>query len=59
MPQYKVKTIRIPNLDKNRTIDDQEELIEDEINDMYENDYQLVSSCGGDCFILLIFKKIT
>ena len=56
-PTFKVKTIKIPNVDLDSNIEELEEDIEDVINKKYDNGYALYSIAGGDCFVLLVFKK--
>lgn len=58
-PTYKVKTVRIPNLDTDSDVEQQEEEIEDVIKVMESYDYLPEMMAGGDNFAVIIFKKST
>jgi len=52
----KVKTIQIPNLALNN-VEEREEEIEDEIKKKLDDGYTMIGAAGGDCYVILIFKK--
>lgn len=56
--KIKAKTFRMPNLDsENDGFEELEEEIEDYVKKQLEDDYSIISSIGGDSFIIIIFKQ--
>jgi hypothetical protein len=54
----KVKTIQVPNLSASN-VEDLEGQIENVVKAKINDGYSLEGCAGGDCFVILIFKKIT
>jgi hypothetical protein len=54
--KIKVKTIQIPNIALNN-VEEKEAEIEEEIKQKMNNGYSMVGCAGGDCYVILIFKK--
>jgi hypothetical protein len=55
--KIKAITIRIPNLDKDPDVPDQEKEIEDAVKSKLNAGYTYIGMAGGDNFATIIFTK--